>query len=107
MGENKVKIDSRISAFLKKVRKDYSIEKAIFFGSRARGDFMKNSDFDIILVSPDFNGTFFSARIAALYTYWDFWPLEIEPLCYTPEEFKKKSKEIGIVRTAVKEGVVI
>ncbi len=28
-------------------------------------------------------------------------------LCYTPEEFEEKRKEISIVRQAIKEGVVI
>jgi hypothetical protein len=28
-------------------------------------------------------------------------------LCYTPEEFEKKKKQIGIVRTAVEEGIEI
>gem|GEM_PF-4438397 len=27
------------------------------------------------------------------------------PLCYTPEEFEEKKKEIGIVRQAVEEGI--
>lgn len=37
---------------------------------------------------------------------WDG-PVDLEPLCYTPEEFEKKKKQIGIVSEAVKEGIEI
>lgn len=41
-----------------------------------------------------------------MYDYWDLrYPVDF--LCYTPEEFKKLSKQITTVREAVKEGVVI
>ncbi len=101
------KPDQRIKTFMQKVRKKYKIEKAILFGSRARGDNLKNSDYDVILVSPDFAGTFFSRRIARMYEFWDYLPLDIEPLCYTPEEFEKKKNQTGLVRQAAKEGITI
>jgi hypothetical protein len=34
-------------------------------------------------------------------------PASFDILCYTPEEFERKKREIGIVREAVKEGVTI
>ncbi|MBI2672148.1 nucleotidyltransferase domain-containing protein [Candidatus Woesearchaeota archaeon] len=101
------KTDPKIIDFVKRVKKKYKIEKAIFFGSRSRKDYFKNSDYDIILVSSDFKGIFFTKRIAEMYEFWKFFPLEIEPLCYTPEEFKIKSKEHCIVSQAVKEGIEI
>ena len=101
------KTDLRIIDFVKRVRKAYDIEKAIFFGSRARGDNFKDSDYDIILVSKNFKGKFFTKRISELYKFCKHYPLEIEPLCYTPEEFKTKSKEYGIVHEALKEGIDI
>jgi len=101
------KADPRIMDFLGKVRKKYKIDKAIFFGSRARNDNFKDSDYDVILVSPDFRGIFFTKRIALMYEFWNHYPLDIEPLCYTPEEFEVKKKQIGIVREAVKEGIEV
>ena len=101
------KADAQIRNFLKKVRKKYKVEKAIFFGSRARGDYLLHSDYDVIIVSPDFKDIFFSQRIAWMYEFWDYYPLEIEPICYTPEEFKQKNRQIGIVQQAVKEGIDI
>jgi len=97
--------DSRIEDFVRRVREKYEITQAIFFGSRARGDYLADSDYDVILVSPDFRGIFFSQRSALMYDYWTHWPLDIEPLCYTPEEFEAKKQQIGIVSEAVKEGI--
>lgn len=99
--------DRRIIDFVNRVREKYDIEKAIFFGSRARGDNFEGSDYDIILVSPDFRGVFFTKRIAGMYEFWDHYPLDIEPLCYTPDEFEKMKRRIGIVKNAVEEGIVI
>lgn len=97
--------DSRIEDFVQRVREKYRITQAIFFGSRARGDHLADSDYDIVLVSPDFQGVFFSQRSALMYDFWRHWPLEVEPLCYTPEEFEAKRQQIGIVGEAVREGV--
>lgn len=101
------KADKIVKDFMSRVRKKFHVEQAILFGSRARGDHFKNSDYDVIIVSSEFNGVFFSQRIANMYEFWKHYPLEIEPLCYTPEEFKKKKEQIGIVREAVKEGTMI
>ena len=101
------KSEPKIEDFLKRVRKKFKIEKAIFFGSRARGDNFKDSDYDVILVSKDFRGIFFTKRISMMYDFWKHWPLEIEPICYTPEEFEQKGKEIGTVSEAIREGVEV
>jgi predicted nucleotidyltransferase len=90
---------------MSKVRSRFQIEQALLFGSRARGDELVDSDYDVVLVSPDFEGVFFSQRSALMYDFWNHWPIEIEPLCYTPEEFETKKKQLGIVNEAVKEGI--
>jgi len=99
--------DSKITDFLRKVRKKYNINQAIFFGSRTRGEHLKGSDYDIILVSDDFRNIFFTKRSALMYDFWQHWPIEIEPLCYTPEEFETKKNQIGIVSEAIKEGIFL
>ena len=101
------KPDEKIKDFISRVRKKYKIDKAILFGSRARGDHFVHSDYDVILVSKDFEGVFFTERMANMYEFWNHYPLDIEPICYTPLEFKAKKKEHGIVRQAVKEGIEI
>lgn len=101
------KPDSKIKDFINKVKKKFIIEKAILFGSRARGDYLNDSDYDVIIVSPEFEKIFFTQRIAKMYEFWKHYPLEIEPLCYTPEEFELKKNQIGIVREAIEEGIEI
>lgn len=101
------KADPKAVDFIRRVKKKFHLEKALLFGSRARGDFLKHSDYDILLVSPDFKGIFFTQRIAKMYAFWKHYPLEIEPLCYTPEEFAQKKRQLGIIRQAVKEGIEI
>lgn len=101
------KADSRITDFVRRARERYRITQAIFFGSRAKGEALAGSDYDIVLVSPDFQGVFFSQRSALMYDFWTHWPLDIEPFCYTPEEFEIKKNQIGIVSEAVREGIAI
>lgn len=98
------KADRKVKEFVKKVKREFKIEQAILFGSRARGDYLLHSDYDLILVSPDFRGIFFTKRMVKMYDFWD-WPEVLEPFCYTPEEFETKKRQIGIVHQAVKEGV--
>lgn len=94
-------IAKRFAAHIKKV---YKPEKIILFGSRAREDNFRTSDFDFIIVSKKFAGTPFMQRLPKMYDYWNE-DVDIEPICYTPEEFTRKSREHGIVRKAIKEGI--
>ena len=98
--------DSKVVDFLNKVNQVYKCSKTILFGSRARGDSFSHSDYDIIIVSPDFENMHFHDRIAEMFKYWDE-KEDLEVLCYTPEEFDRKRKQIGIVSQAVREGVEI
>ena len=41
-----------------------------------------------------------------MYKYWDS-PYVLDAFCYTPEEFKIKSKQIGVVKDAVKQGILV
>ncbi|MFQ6096232.1 MAG: nucleotidyltransferase domain-containing protein [Armatimonadota bacterium] len=105
MGEAAV-VDRCVSDFAARLRRAYRIHKIILFGSRARGDHLKHSDYDFVIVSPEFEGKRFSARTAEMYQYWDA-DVGIEPLCYTPDEFERKRKQITIVRQAVREGIEV
>ncbi len=81
--------------------------KVILFGSRARGEHLRISDYDLIVVSDRFRGMRFSER-ATLITkllYRNELILPLDLLCYTEEEFERKRRELGTVRTAVSEGI--
>jgi uncharacterized protein len=103
MGEEGI---NGIKDFLDIVKVKFHPDTIILFGSRARGDFLKNSDYDLIIVSPEFQDVHFLERIYQLLEFWDYdWDVDLLP--YTPEEFEKKKNQIGIVNQAVKEGLVV
>ena len=76
------------------------------FGSRARGDELLTSDVDVIVVSKDFKGLMFRKRPDKFLKEWTL-PIDFEVLCYTPEELKRKQKEIGLVQEAMKDAIEI
>ncbi|MCX8042481.1 MAG: nucleotidyltransferase domain-containing protein [Thermodesulfobacteriaceae bacterium] len=47
-------VEERIREFLDKL-KNIEPELVILFGSRARGDYLKSSDYDLIIVSKHFS----------------------------------------------------
>lgn len=95
-----------LKELLKKIKKKFFIKKVILFGSRAKGDYFLDSDVDVLIVSPDFEGIFFSDRIGEIIYEWEG-PVDLEALCYTPEEFERKKKQKGVVKEAVKTGIEI
>ena len=98
--------DKNIKEFVRSLKKKIQVEAVILFGSRATATNLKDSDYDFIIVSQHFENMPFTDRIREMYEFWNA-DVPIEPLCYTPEEFKKKKNEISIVREAVKQGIII
>lgn len=90
--------------FVEKLKKAYAPSLILMFGSRARGDELRGSDYDIMVVSSAFEGKGWIRRHEEAYAYWDN---ELDLLCYSPEEFRVKRGQIGIVSKALKEGTVI
>jgi predicted nucleotidyltransferase len=108
MGKEIDKIKQEALDFISRI-KGFQIEKAIIFGSRIRGDYLENSDLDIILVSSDFSGIPFTDRMTRIYEFYSHWkaPYSLEILCYTPEEFTRKKRMIGLVQDASREGIYL
>ena len=106
MGRKKHKHIDYLKEFKKKLSEKFPIDKMILFGSRATGRPYRWSDFDLIIVSSKFRKLDFFRRGARMYDYWDIdYPVDF--LCYTPEEFKKLSKQITTVKEAVETGIEI
>ena len=61
MGEKKYLMQG-LKKFLQSLSKDINVEKIILFGSRAKKDFDKQSDVDLIIVSEDFEEMNFFER---------------------------------------------
>ena len=93
------------------LRKHLPDAKIVLFGSRARGDELRDSDIDLIVVSQAFEGMSFTDRASyILRILWNQNALprvDIDILCYTPREFKKKKNEISIVKEALRYGVTL
>jgi uncharacterized protein len=90
--------------YLPRLRRRYQPELVLVFGSRARGDALRASDLDLLVVSERFRGISFLDRASTVLTDLDL-PFGADVLCYTPEEFGRKRRELGIVRQALKDGV--
>ncbi len=92
-----------LSRFLERVHRRFPLERAILFGSRARGTELEESDYDVILVSESFAEVSFTERIRAVQDAWDL-PEALEVFCYTPAEFRRQQGRISTVAEAVREG---
>ena len=101
------KTDTVIKAFTKVVRENIHSSTIILFGSRAKGTFKKTSDYDFLLVSPEFRKWEWEERSARVYYLKREIPASMDIFCLTPQEFKEKKKQIGIVQQAVEEGIEI
>jgi predicted nucleotidyltransferase len=83
-----------------------NVEHFIMFGSRARGDELLTSDVDLIVVSEGFQGKQFRQRPVEVLEHWPD-VVDLEVLCYTPEEFAMMKERLGTVRRAIAEGIEV
>lgn len=98
--------DTKVISFAKNLTKTFKIQSLIFYGSRAIGTATRWSDYDFIVVSPDFNKLHLFDRISTMQDSWKF-NEGVEAIGYTPEEFEKMRKGINIVSEALREGIKI
>ena len=100
--------DERVARFrsevLARLIEKFAPIKVLVFGSRARGDALKHSDLDLLIVSEAFEEVRWLDRPVRVAEECDI-RFGVEMLCYTPEEYERKRRELGIVRTATEEGV--
>lgn len=98
--------NAALTAFVRRLQPRFVIQRVVLFGSRARGDALRDSDTDVLIVSPSFAGLDFTSRVA---TVLDLWRVagDLEPICLTSAEFAHKRRAIGIVRTALREGIAL
>jgi len=95
-----------VRSFVERIRKDFSIDKVIFFGSRTGDDFLVHSDIDLVIVSDDFQNVDFDDRMKSMLDYWDS-EYDVDFLCYTKKEFRKKSRMITTAREAARTGITM
>lgn len=93
---------------LAEVLQDLRVHSIVLFGSRARGEHLKSSDYDVLIVAEGFeNMSFYEREYLVLSRYRGRVPLE--PWCYTPREVVEsleRRPRIDIV-DAVEHGMVV
>lgn len=93
-----------IEWLLGRIRAEYPDAKILLFGSRARGDNLKSSDYDLLVLSEAFEGVGFRDRITAVFGLIDR-PVNVEIICLTHDEFKARKNELSIIGVIAKEGI--
>ena len=98
-----------IARFLAELSRVVRVEAVYLFGSYAKGDWIKTSDVDLVVVSSDFKGMGFLERLDLINTV--VWKagcrVPIEALPYTPEEFRERLEKSAVLRDARKYWVEI
>ena len=80
-----------IKRLVHEIVSQYEPKRIILFGSRARNDYRKHSDVDLLIVG-DYKEGFFDriGRVLALNNT----PYDLEPLVYTVEEFNRIKERV-------------
>ncbi len=106
MGKKSDETISILESFKKRLERKIKLDRLILFGSRARKDARIDSDFDLIIVSKNFEGQKSFKRPIKFYAEWDS-DYDTDIICLTPRELEIKKKQIGIIKNAIKEGIII
>ncbi len=93
--------------FKRNLGKNINVSHMVLFGSRAKGTFSEESDFDFLVVSDDFRQTPKHKRGTKLYSTWkEDYPLEL--VCLIKEELERKKKNPwGITAEALRTGITV
>ncbi|MDI6830675.1 MAG: nucleotidyltransferase domain-containing protein [Actinomycetota bacterium] len=77
-----------LEGFLASLREKVRVASVVVFGSRARGEALEESDYDLLVISPDFGALSIPDRAVLLL---EAWPgrVALEPVALTPEEFAR------------------
>lgn len=90
--------------FLPKLVAEFKPSAVLAFGSRARGEGLRHSDLDLLIVSDRFQNVRWLDRPGLVVETLDL-DFGADLLCYTPEEYERKRHELGVVRTASVDGI--
>lgn len=99
MDNKKNLILKKVKRYLNELKKLIHIEKVYLYGSYAKGNYHKDSDIDIVIISNDFSGIRFYdyKRIVPFRRKID---VRIEPMPFRPEDFTDSDPlTIEIMRT--------
>lgn len=92
-----------LACAMPRIMERFSPSRVILFGSRVRGSAGPDSDLDMIMVSEAFQNIRFPERMGMVLKSFEF-PMHVDILCYTPEEFVIAQRRSPIVRSALDHG---
>ena len=96
----------KLRQFKEVLSKSMPIDEMLLFGSRARGEIRRWSDYDLMVVSKAFEGEDTLKRPINLYNAWDI-QAPVDFICYTPDEFRRLSEDVTLAREAKLHGIAI
>ncbi len=113
MGEGEIvvklsRVIEELRGFADRVSRVLGLRSLVVFGSYARGEALRDSDVDVIVVAEAFRGLYFYEREYMVHRLYRG-SLPLEPWCYTPEEVVESLEQrprLDIV-DAVDYGVVV
>lgn len=98
---------TQLKAFKEKLGKmGFPVKRMILFGSHARGDALRESDVDLLIISQAFGKISVPRRRMLLEESWKN-KEPIETLPYTSEEFERVKKTSYTVADALRYGITI
>lgn len=101
MSRGRLEVERVIAEFVRRLSRKIRLSRVILFGSTARGDRLRQSDVDLIIVSDDFKGMPLNERFRLVYSEW---PPEIDAdlIPLTEEEFHRALKTSVVLRDAMR-----
>ncbi len=98
-----------IEAAVSMLKKTFSVERAILFGSKARGDFDQSSDIDLLIItSRPLHWREEKAIVEALFDLGMKYDVVFSPLFASSEEWEGGIfKEFPVYGEIVKEGAIV
>ena len=93
------RVKRAINVLLENVTRRYRGVEVYLYGSYAKGDWLEDSDVDLIVVSDDFEGVELAKRIAMVRALAPR-DVSFEILAYTPVEFEEAKRRSIVVQDA-------
>lgn len=84
--------------------KEFKPEKVLLFGSRVKGDARRESDIDLIVISPSFKNIPFIKRMPLVLKKVTF-PTHVDYICYTREEYENIKDASSVIMDAREQSV--
>jgi predicted nucleotidyltransferase len=106
--EAKTKLPELLDEVANSIKQVHQNCTVILFGSYARGEQHEDSDLDICVLVPELTYNRVNMRIAARCAIRNDFPLPIDVLLYTYDEFEESAKKKSRMQCQIKnEGVVL